>query len=329
MKKNVLLAMLTFILFFVFMAVPVCAQTVRAYMCMGPDSNAAVAKTIKEKTGVTVLQTFQSCGEVEAKLKSEAPNFNADFCIAVSSQAFWAKQNGWTVPYRSAGWQGVPSIFLDPDGSFYCIGTYSYVLLGNKDKLAEKGYKMPSSWKELLDPKWKGEIVMPSPLTSGTANLMVFAFLSLYGETEGWKYLEALDKNIHHYTRSGAAPQELVSRGEFLLGLATDDGVKKRIDEGYPIIWSIPDEGVGFEGAYIFILKGTKELETCKKVVDVMGSQEINQVIANFGYMTPRPANNPLYGNTIPKYIGIDFNWAATNKPRVLEIWKSKFRTAQ
>jgi len=328
-KKNVLLVILASILYFVFYANSAYAQTVRAYMCMGPDSNAAVVKTIKEKTGITVSQNFQSCGEVEARLKAEAPNFDADIVIAVSSQTALAKKNGWIVPYRSSGWEGISSMFIDPDGSSHCVGTYSYVLMGNKDKLTQSGYMMPRSWKDLLDPKWKGQIVMPSPLTSGTANLMVFSFLTLYGEQEGWKYLEALDKNIHHYTRSGAAPQDLVSRGEFLLGIATDDGVKKRIDQGYPLIWNIPEEGVGFEGAYVFILKGAKEIESCKKVIDVMGSQAINDVLAQFGYMTPRPADNPLYGKTIPKYIKIDFGWAAENKPRVNEMWKQKFRLAQ
>jgi iron(III) transport system substrate-binding protein len=52
------------------------------------------------------------------------------------------------------------------------------LLVGNKDKLKEKGYALPNSWQELLDPKWKGQIVMPSPLSSGTANMIRFSFLA-------------------------------------------------------------------------------------------------------------------------------------------------------
>jgi iron(III) transport system substrate-binding protein len=327
--KNSLFWAILAAIFYFFYSNGAYAQTVRAYMCMGPDSNAAVVKAIKDKIGITVNQSFQSCGEVEARLKAEAPNFNADIAVVVSAQTAMAKKNGWILPYKSSGWQGVSPMFIDPDGYSYCVGTYSYVLMGNKDKLKEKGYEMPKSWKDLLDPKWKGQIVMPSPLTSGTANLMVFSFLSLYGEQEGWKYLEALDKNIHHYTRSGAAPQDLVSRGEFLLGIATDDGVQKRIEQGYPLIWTIPEEGVGYEGAFVFILKGAQDVESVKKVIDAFGSQEVGDVLAKFGYMSARPADNPLYGKTIPKYIKIDFGWAAENKPRVNDIWKQKFRLAQ
>jgi iron(III) transport system substrate-binding protein len=81
---------------------------------------------------------------------------------------------------------------------------------------------MPESRKDLLDPKWKGEIIMPSPLSSGTANMKRFSFLALYGDAEGWKFIEALDKNIAFYTRSGNAPMDLVGRGEFTLGITSD-----------------------------------------------------------------------------------------------------------
>jgi len=305
------------------------AQTVSAYMCLSPESNAGVAKFILEKTGITLVQSFMSCGEVEAKVKAETPNYNVDVVVSASPLAFLAKKNKWIVPYDSPGWKGISTAFLDPERNIYTVGTYSYVLMGNKDKLAQKGYAMPKSWKDLLDPKWKGEIVMPSPLTSGTANLMVFSFLSIYGDQGGWKYLEALDKNVHHYTRSGAAPQDLVSRGEFMLGIATDDGLKSRIDQGYPLIWSIPEEGVGFDGVFAFILKGTKQLEASKKVLDAMGSEEMSQLMSKYGYMTPRPAENPLYGKAIPKYVKVDLGWAAENKPRINDLWKSKFRLAQ
>jgi len=329
MERKLLFMVVVSVIIAVFAINSAWSQTVKSYMCLSPETNVAVAKFISEKTGTNFVQSFLSCGELEAKIKSETPYYNTDVCVAASPLTFLAKKNKWSFPYDSIGWKGVPSAFIDSEKYFYCVGTYSYVLMGNKDKLAEKGYSLPKSWKDLLDPKWKEQIIMPSPLTSGTANLMVFSFLTLYGEEQGWKYLEALDKNIHHYTRSGATPQDLVGRGEFMLGLATDDGLKSRIDQGYPIIWSIPEEGVGFDGVFAFILNGTKEMESSKKIIDAMGSQEFSQLMAKAGYMTPRPAENPLYGQNIPKYIKVDLGWAAENRPRVNELWKSKFRSAQ
>jgi iron(III) transport system substrate-binding protein len=328
MRGKLGLTLVVAIISILFVASGVSAKEIKAYMGTSPENNVKIVNFVKEKTGIQLLQTFQSFGEIEARVKSEAPNFNADMIVGCGSPlAFMAKKNKWSVPYQSPGWKGVGPVFVDSDGDWFNISNFSFVLVGNKDKLKEKGYAMPKSWKDLLDPKWKDQIVMPSPLSSGTANMMRYTFLALYGEEEGWKFLAGLDKNIHHYTRSGNAPTDLVGRGEFLLGITSDENVKKRIDEGYPLIWSIPEEGIGYDGTYALILKGTKNMKECKKVIDVLGSQGLSDLMAGIGYMTPRPAENKLYGKVSPKYIKFDLGWAAENRPKWNDIWKEKFRT--
>jgi len=327
MKRKVLVFSVCFV-FLLLIVSAAQAQQVRAYMGLSPENNAKVVEFVKGKTGIQILQTFQSFGEIEAKVKSEAPNFNADMVSGCGSPlAFMAKKSKWSSPYLSPAWKGVSPVFMDPEGYWYNISNFSFVLVGNRDKLKEKGYAMPKSWKDLLDPKWKDQIVCSSPLSSGTANMIRYTFLALYGEDEGWKFLAGLDKNIHHYTRSGNAPTDLVGRGEFLLGLTSDENVKKRIDEGFPLLWSIPEEGTGYDGTFAFILTGTKNADTCKKVIDAMGSQEFSDLMAGIGYMTPRPADNKLYGRVTPKYIKLDLGWAAENRPKWNDVWKEKFRT--
>ncbi|NWG01928.1 MAG: extracellular solute-binding protein [Syntrophaceae bacterium] len=328
MKEKLVLSIFVSVFLAVLMGGQVYAQTVKAYMGTSPENNVKIVNFVKEKTGIQILQTFQSFGEIEAKVKSEAPNFNADIIVGCGSPlAFMAKKNKWSVPYDSPNWKGVAPEFIDSDKNWFNIANFSFVLVGNRDKLKEKGYTMPKSWKELTDPKWKDQIVMPSPLSSGTANMIRYAFLALYGEEQGWNFLAALDKNIHHYTRSGNAPTDLVGRGEFLLGITSDENVKKRIDEGYPLLWSIPEEGIGYDGTFALILSGTKMMDACKKIIDVLGTQAFSDMMAGIGYMTPRPAPNALYGKTTPKYIKLDLGWAAENRPKWNDIWKEKFRT--
>lgn len=330
MRGKLVLAILITALSFVFMMTDVHAQQVRAYMGLSPENNVKVVDFVKEKTGIAILQTFQSFGEIEARVKAEAPNFNADMIVGCGSPlAFMSKKNKWATAYDSAGWKGVSAEFADPERFWFNIANFSFVLVGNKDKLAKASLAMPKSWKDLLDPKWKDQIVMSSPLTSGTANMMRYTFLTLYGEEGGWKFLEALDKNIHHYTRSGNAPTDLVGRGEFLLGLTSDEMVKSRIDQGYPLLWMVPEEGTGYDGTFALIFPGTKMTDACKKVIDVLGTPEFSKMMAALGYVTPRPAPNALYGDKTPKYVKLDLGWAAENRPKWNDIWKSKFREHQ
>ena len=303
------------------------ADSISAYLGFSREVNEALAQRIQEKTGIEVKDITLSWGEIWARLVSEAPRFNADMVLSFgAAQAIDGTKKGYYVPYKSPTWEDIDDAFKSPDGSYYALGTFSFLLFGNKVKLAEKGYGMPTSWKELLDPKWKGQIVAPSPRTSGTAFMINYSFLQLYGENEGWKYLEALDKNMALYTKSGNAPTDLVGRGEFLLGIAADENVLKRINDGYPIAWTIPVEGIGYEGNYCTILKGTEKLELSQKVMDYLGSVDASQFLASMGYIPPRPGiSSALYGAAKPNFIKLDHGWAVQNRSNVVKMWKSKF----
>lgn len=311
------------------------ASSIRAYAAFAPDNNVELSKFFKEKLGVEIKYIDISCGEIEAKLTAEAPNFSADIVWACGPQAARAKREGWAIPYDSPSWRGVGVEFKDPDNYWFSVGNYQFILCGNKDLLDKAGYTLPDSWDDLLDPKWKDEIVMPSPVTSGTAYLMQFSFFTLYGFNEdkgeegGWEFYEKLDKNIHHYTRSGGAPSDLVGRGEFMLGITYEAAVQARLEEGYPLVWTVPKEGIGYEGAPAFILKGTKEEYTCKKMIDLMGTKDFSQLIADrIGYVT-KDIPSSFFGET-PEYIpNVDFDWAYENKARLVDQWKTQYMQKQ
>jgi iron(III) transport system substrate-binding protein len=303
------------------------ADSISAYMGFSREVNEALAKRIEEKTGIEVKNVTLSWGEIWARLRSEAPRFNADMVMSFGgAAALEGTEKGYYEAYQSPAWADIDASFKSPDGTYYALGTFSFVLVGNRTKLAENGYTMPTSWKELLDPKWKGQIVVPSPRTSGTAFMINYSFLSLFGEKEGWKFLEDLDNNIAFYTRSGNAPTDLVARGEYLLGITADENVLKRINDGYPLEWNVPSEGIGYEGNYCVILKGTRNLELAKKVVDYLGSQDCSEFIAGMGYIPPRPGiASGLYGEKPPLFIDLDHAWAYKNQRSIMLNWKKKF----
>jgi len=292
-----------------------------------------VAKFIKEKLGVELKFSSESHGVIHSRIKAEAPNFSSDMCLNVGFPLMVeAKEKGWSVPYDSPNWKGAGDIWVDPDGYWWNQGMWSFVLVGNKDLLEQKGYKMPESWDDLLDPKWQGQIVMPSPLTSGTAYMMLYSFITLYGfnvnkgEEGGWEYLQALDKQVAQYTRGGNVPSDLVGRGEFMLGITSDEMVMPRIREGYPLLWKVPKEGIGYGSAGCIILKGTKKLYTCQKIMDFIGTTEFCSFWSNMaGYVTKDPNVKPALYGEIPKYIpNINQQWAMENKNRITEEWKKR-----
>ncbi len=302
-------------------------DSISAYMGFSREVNEALAKQIQDKLGIEVKNITLSWGEIWARLQTESPRFNADMVLSFgASEAINGAKKGYYEKYQSPGWDGIDEAFKSKDGSYYALGTFSFLLLSNKDKLAEMGYDVPKSYQELLDPKWKGQIVIPSPRTSGTAYMINYSFLQLYGEKAGWEYLEKLDENVAFYTKSGNAPTELVGRGEYLLGIGADENVLKRIKDGYPLQWTVPVEGIGYEGNYCTILKGTKKLDLAKKVMDYLGSEEISKFLGSMGYIPPRTGSvSALYGEVQPTFIELDHAWAVKNKRTIVKQWKSKF----
>lgn len=310
------------------------AAFVTAYGGSGSvEIDGEVAKFIEEKLGVEIKFESLSHGVIHSKVKAGAPHFSVDTCWNVGFPLMLeAKEKGWSEAYDSPNWRGAGDVFVDPDGYWWNNGNWAYVLVGNKGLLAEAGYTIPESWDDILDPKWKDHIIMPSALTSGTAFMMLYSFMTLYGFNEdkgeegGWEYLEALNKNIHHFTRGGNTPSDLVGRGEFMLGICSDEMVLPRIKEGYPLVWKVPKEGTGYGAAGAFIFKGTKKLYTCQKIIDLFGTTEFCKFWSELaGYVTKDPAVKPALYGEIPKYIpNIDQGWAAANKDRLSDEWKER-----
>lgn len=301
------------------------ADEIRIYTYMLPIQE-DLTKFLSENTGVPVKTLGLSGGELWARVQAEKPNIGADIIFGFApGTAILGKREGLWAAYPDApAWKDIHPRYKDKDGAYYDVGTSCFVLVGNKDLLAKKNLKMPETWFDLLDPKWKGEIVMPSPVTSGTAFMINATFLQLLGWEKGWDFMEKLDKNVAQYTRSGNAPLEHVGRGEYILGLTSDEKVPQRLQQGFPILWTAPKEGLGYEGNIVAIVKGTKQLEAAKKVVDFAGTERFQRWLAQFGYLTARDEPNPMYQSK-PKLVDYSYEWAADNHARIIETWKTKF----
>lgn len=95
--------------------------------------------------------------------------------------------------------------------------TYGAVLINN-NVLDKKGIAAPTTYTDLLDPKYKGLIEMPDPNSSGTGYSIYSGLISLYGETEGLNYFKSLKNNVLEFTTSGSTPLKDVESGNIGVG---------------------------------------------------------------------------------------------------------------
>jgi iron(III) transport system substrate-binding protein len=304
------------------------AQQLRMYAALSKVNVDKIVAFVNSELKTDVVALTLSTGPMHAKIMAEAPNVEADLVLTLEWSAIKMEQAGLTEPYLNApSWKDIDARYKSRGGHWYNLGTYSYLLIANKNRLASKGYSVPQSYDELLDPKWKGEIVMPSPVFSGTGTMFVNSVFSLKGsKDEGWKYLEKLDKNIAQYTKSGNLPTLLVSRGEYMLAITSDAQVAGSIAQGYPIAYVVPREGIGADGNMILITKSAKNKEAARKVIDFMGTEKFQRFFSQLGYLSARAGlPNPLYKDA-PKFIDYDHAKAADELDADMAVWKTKFQ---
>ncbi|MEE4261871.1 MAG: ABC transporter substrate-binding protein [Desulfobacteraceae bacterium] len=266
-----------------------------------------------------------SSNELWSRVEAEAPNFQADMIWGfMNMQAMIGTLKDWFIAYDSPTWKDIPEQFKDPDGFWYGFNYWFAAAVVNTDLLKKKNLPKPVSWMDLTNPVYKGELVMPNPGTSGTAFLSVSAMMQIFGEEKGWELLEGLNKNAGQYTKSGSAPAKLVANGEYAVGISWDHAIYSRVEEGFPIEGIIPSEGTAYDLDSVAILKGCKNLEAAKKLMDWIGTEEAMKLFGQSRSKVTRPGVTAKV-QLSPKLIKYNAVWAGENKNRIMSTWKERF----
>jgi iron(III) transport system substrate-binding protein len=233
--------------------------------------------------------------------------------------------------YAPKGLAKLDPKFRDKAEPPYWVGMDAWVaaICVNTIEAKNKDLPMPTSWKDLTRPVYKGHVAMPNPNSSGTGFLDVSSWLQIFGEDEGWAFMDALHQNISHYTHSGSKPCKQAARGEVPIGISFAFRGAKSKAAGAPLEIIIPSEGIGWDMEATAIVKGTDKLEAARTLLDWSISEKANKMY-NEGYAVigiqalAKPVEH--FPPNIPQaMIDNDFEWAAANRMRILKEWQTRY----
>ncbi|MDP1701334.1 MAG: putative 2-aminoethylphosphonate ABC transporter substrate-binding protein [Aestuariivirga sp.] len=273
-----------------------------------------------------------STGVVTAKLLAEKNNPQADVVWGLAATSLMLlKTEGMLEPYAPKGVEILDPKFVDSASPPQWVGMDAWIaaICFNTAEAAKAGVAAPTSWKDLLKPEYKGMIVMPNPNSSGTGFLDVSSWLQLFGEAEGWAYMDALHANAASYTHSGSKPCKLAGAGETVMGISFAFRGAKEKAGGAPVEVIIPSEGVGWDMEATAIIAGTSKLEAAKTLVDWSISKKANEMY-NVGYAVvaypgvAKPVEN-YPPEAVTRMIKNDFEWAANNRAAILKEWQKRY----
>ncbi len=273
-----------------------------------------------------------STGIVTAKLLAEKANPQADVVWGLAATSLMLLDaEGMLEPYAPKGLDQLSAKFRDANNPPAWVGmdVWSAAIVYNTVEAEKKGLSKPASWKDLTKPEYQGAIVMPNPASSGTGFLDVSSWLQLFGEEEGWKYMDALHANIGAYTHSGSKPAKMAAAGEYPIGISFEYRAATEKSKGAPIEIIFPTEGVGWDMEASAIVKGTDSADAAKTLLDWSISRKAMEMY-NKGYAivampgVAQPLEH-LPADLESMLIDNDFAWAAGNRERILAEWQKRY----
>jgi iron(III) transport system substrate-binding protein len=281
---------------------------------------------------VTLEVLRLSTGDLIARLLAEKENPQADVIFGTAATNMMKLQKeGMLAPYKPEGFDDILPQFKDAENDPpYWVGVDAYVtaFCVNTTLSEERNLPIPQSWEDLLDPVYKGQIVMPNPASSGTGFMFVSSVLQGMGEDAGWAYLKELDKNMAIYTKSGSKPCKMAGAGEFPIGISFEFVAAGQIASGAPLVLVLPEEGSGFEMEVSAMVEGTDNEKAAQQFLDWAISDEAMGMYSEFFGVVAKPGFDVPEGipaDIADRLFPMNFTYSSDNYDAIVATWLDNF----
>lgn len=286
----------------------------------------------KQHPEIKVNITRDSTGVLITKIIAEKENPQADLVWGTAATGLLMLDNEELLePYAPKGLERVNPKLRDSAEVPVWVGNNAWMatFVVNKPELEKLGLPIPRTYKELLDPRYKGLISMPHPASSGTGFLAIAGFIQIMGEEKAWEYMEKLHENMGVYTHSGSKPAKQAASGEYPIGISYDYPSVKLMNEGNPIEVVFPVGGSGWDSEANALIAKENIKNEAKVFLDWAISDEAMKLYGTQYAITGVPTDNKIPEgypeNPMEHLVKNDFNWLAKNKNEILDKWSSKF----
>jgi iron(III) transport system substrate-binding protein len=302
------------------------------YSALNESTNNQLFAAFTKATGVDVSALpLAAAGDLQTKITAEKNNPQADIFVGGSSEFHdpLGKQ-GLLEAYQSPLARDVAAQFKEATGLWTGWYTGIFGFISNTSRLnADLGGKKPATWDDLLDPAWKGKLILPDPIKTGGGYIFIATQIFRFNrdEAKAMDYMKKLHANILSYGATSPGVITSISNGE-AAGAPnwSHDILTEKAKDPTRIDLTVPKD-TGFEVGAVSIVKGGKNLAGAKAFVDWVLTKEagdLNVKLSNRGSVrkdvSPAPGSPTLDQVSLVNY---DRQWATDNKTRIQKLWQT------
>jgi len=244
---------------------------------------ASQLKAIKKNLGINLPHDNKNSGQTLSQLLAEKDNPVADVAYYGVSFGIQAKEKGVAAAYKPKHWDEIPAGLKDPGGKWFTIHSGALGLFVNKAALG--GAPVPTSWKDLLKPEYKGLVgyLDPSSAFVGYAGA-VAVNRALGGSLDDFSpainYFKALAKNNPIVPKQTSYARVL--SGEIPILFDYDFNAYRAIyKDKADVAFVIPAEGTVVVPYVMSLVKNGPHPKLGKKILDFIMSDKGQAVWAN------------------------------------------------
>ena len=227
------------------------------YTSAGEEYERQFADRFKADTGVEVKIVRLVVNRLSERVLSEngAGKLAADVIRMSDAPSIKALQDaGVFQAYRVPFEDRLDGSSKVSTAAFFYRYSSSIYTLGYNSELV-KGADIPKSWKDLVNPKWRGRVGIVNIAAGGSSAALARFMLSKFGED----YLRAYAAQNPRIFDSASGLLTSMSRGEILVGNVIPARVRVARESGAPVTFIIPEEGVSGWDFYIGITRASKK----------------------------------------------------------------------
>jgi len=121
---------------------------------------------------------------------------------------------------------------LDHENNYFPWEIISCVVAVNYDLLNELQLPIPSSYEDLLDPKYNGLISMPNPRSSSAGHIFLAFFVDKLGEEDAFDYFDKLAQNVNQFQSAGSGVMTALINRDIAIGLTVLHNAVSELSRG-------------------------------------------------------------------------------------------------
>lgn len=227
--------------------------------------------------------------DVLDRIRTEAANPQADVWFG-GPHTIFSRGAGLDLlaPYRPSWAGAVPG--GHPQELYWGLYRATPVLVYNGDAVSEE--EAPKDWDDLLDPRWRGKIVLRDPLASGTMRTIFGMVLARSvaetgSDAAGFEWLCRLDSQTKEYVFSPTLLFEKLTRQEALVSMWELTDILLLQDRGSPLRYRFASSGLPVITDSIGLVAGAAHPAAAKAFIDWVGEEEALTLVLNGSYRLP------------------------------------------